>query len=75
MDAELAGAAKDAPEPQPIKNRVSRQKLIPDSPRGRAVAVVKAKCLECCNFDRSEIRDCTVLACPLWAYRPFQVQV
>lgn len=80
------------------RRRADRPKLIPDSPRGVAVAGfiknappsqaptfqrafsgrslaagVKAKCLECCCFDRAEIRDCLVLTCPLWAYRPFQI--
>jgi hypothetical protein len=34
---------------------------------------IKAKCLECLNFDRLGIRDCTGYSCPLWAYRPYQV--
>lgn len=34
-------------------------------------AAVKAKCLECCCFQREEVRNCTVRSCPLWMYRPF----
>ena len=33
---------------------------------------IKAKCLECLDFDRKGIADCTGYSCPLWAYRPFQ---
>jgi hypothetical protein len=32
---------------------------------------IKAFCLECCGWQRKEVRLCTGLACPLWAYRPF----
>lgn len=35
-------------------------------------AAIKAKCLDCLNFDRKAIRACTGYSCPLWAYRPFQ---
>lgn len=38
---------------------------------GRANAV-KAKCLQCCNYVREEVRECTVLLCPLHPWRPFQ---
>ena len=33
---------------------------------------IKAHCLTCTGFDRTEIRDCAVLRCPLWLYRPYQ---
>jgi hypothetical protein len=35
-------------------------------------AAIKAKCLDCCGFDRAEIRACRVLLCPLHAFRPYQ---
>lgn len=35
-------------------------------------AALKAQCLECVNWEKSEIRNCTALGCPLWAYRPYQ---
>ena len=35
-----------------------------------ARAVIKAKCLDCCNFDRKSVDLCTSELCPLWAYRP-----
>lgn len=35
-------------------------------------AALKAQCLECVNWERSEIRNCSALGCPLWAYRPYQ---
>jgi hypothetical protein len=36
-------------------------------------SAIKAFCLECVGWDRAAVRDCTALACPLWAYRPFRV--
>lgn len=33
---------------------------------------IKAKCLDCCAQQRREVAECTVLACPLWLYRPYQ---
>ena len=41
---------------------------------GRANAI-KAMCLTCVGYDRSEITNCTGFACPLWKYRPFQEEV
>ena len=33
---------------------------------------IKAKCGECCHFDRAAITECTAAQCPLWSFRPFQ---
>ena len=33
---------------------------------------IKAKCLDCCCWQREEVAHCTVVCCPLWRYRPFQ---
>ncbi len=43
--------------------------------RESRASAVKAKCLDCCCFITSEITNCTVETCPLWAYRPFQREV
>lgn len=32
---------------------------------------IKAKCLTCTNFSREEIEHCTVIICPLHAFRPY----
>jgi hypothetical protein len=34
---------------------------------------IKSKCLDCCAWQREEVRLCTVRGCPLWPLRPFQV--
>lgn len=31
---------------------------------------IKAKCLDCCCYVRDEVEHCTVVLCPLHAYRP-----
>lgn len=33
---------------------------------------IKAKCLDCSCFQRSEIENCETLTCPLWHYRPYK---
>lgn len=35
---------------------------------------LKSKCLDCCCFQRAEITNCTVIDCPLWPHRPYQVK-
>ena len=35
-------------------------------------AAVDAQCLECVYYKSDEIRNCTDLACPLWAVRPYR---
>lgn len=39
---------------------------------GSKVAAIKLKCLECCSYQRIEVRECTVSACALWTIRPYQ---
>ncbi len=41
------------------------------SGKSRAAAV-KAKCLDCCCWQRKEVQLCTAVTCPLWMYRPYQ---
>jgi hypothetical protein len=35
-------------------------------------AAVDVKCADCTNWQNVEIRECPVICCPLWAYRPLQ---
>lgn len=65
-------------------SQLSRLKQVPKSQvkvfekaysgNSKAKALV-AKCLDCCCYERTEVRACTTLACPLWPYRPFQAKV
>ncbi len=36
------------------------------------VAAIKVKCLDCCGWQKEEVRNCQVPACPLYPYRPYQ---
>lgn len=38
----------------------------------RKALSIRCKCLDCTCYQRKEITNCTVLACPLWPYRPYQ---
>lgn len=41
--------------------------------RGRSLrAAVNAKCQDCTNYQRKEIKDCLVVTCPLYLYHPYQ---
>jgi len=40
--------------------------------KGHKISAIKAKCLDCCNFDRISVRECRAERCPLWAVRPYQ---
>lgn len=33
---------------------------------------VKAKCLDCCCFQREEVKECKSVTCPLHQIRPYQ---
>jgi hypothetical protein len=33
---------------------------------------IKARCLQCSNFQRDEVANCTVIRCALWQFRPYQ---
>jgi len=41
------------------------------SGKSRAAAV-KAKCLDCCCWQRVEVANCPVEDCSLWLYRPYR---
>jgi hypothetical protein len=40
-------------------------------PNPSRAAAVKAKCLDCSNFQRVEIEHCPAKSCPLWQIRPY----
>lgn len=33
------------------------------------IRAIRAKCLECCNGQRKEVRECAFVSCPLYEYR------
>ena len=44
------------------KEGVVQKTLIP-------MSAIRAKCMECSNFQWSEIKDCNIPDCALWVYR------
>lgn len=36
------------------------------------VQAVKAKCIDCSNFQKEEVTNCAAIQCPLWNFRPYQ---
>jgi hypothetical protein len=30
---------------------------------------IAAKCQDCCNWQSPEVRDCSIITCPLWPHR------
>jgi hypothetical protein len=40
----------------------------PDTPITKTSAI-RLKCLDCCGNQRTEVKKCTALLCPLWSYR------
>ena len=36
-------------------------------------AAIKAKCLDCCCWQRIEIANCSITSCPLHPYRPYRM--
>lgn len=42
--------------------------------KGSLKGILKAKCLDCCNYDKNEIKNCEIIECALWSIRPYQIQ-
>jgi hypothetical protein len=69
-------------DPKTAAKRAARLASAPASVRKLLIAAwagkgsprqaIKAQCLECQGFDRPSVASCTCVACPLWAFRPFQ---
>ncbi len=52
---------------QPTSASLQRLRALghPESP----IKTIRAKCLDCCGGAASEVRKCTSIDCPLWAFR------
>jgi hypothetical protein len=35
----------------------------------RPIKAIRAKCVDCCGGQASEVRKCVAVTCPLWAFR------
>ena len=54
---------KDSKKYLPVVARVAE---------GSMKAAVKLKCLDCCAYDKEEVKHCVCTSCPLFLFRPFQ---
>lgn len=50
----------------------SKAGLIDRVGNGSLSAAIRAKCLDCCQYDHQEIKNCTCVGCPLHSFRPYQ---
>lgn len=57
------GSTNDTSKYLPVVNRVEA---------GSMKAAIKLKCLDCCAYDKEEIKHCACSSCPLFLFRPFQ---
>ena len=55
----------------PEKHKIATRRAL-FGQMSRATAV-KVKCLQCCNYDREEVRHCVVVTCALHNVRPYQL--
>lgn len=57
----------------PEKHKIATQRaLLGQITRSTAIRV---KCLQCCGYQREEIKLCTVVVCALYPVRPYQDKV
>ena len=63
-----ARAAFLATVPASARGIVQRAFVGNASPR----TAIKAKCLDCSGWDRTEVAQCNVILCPLHVHRPYQ---
>ena len=65
---EVAGfdALRTMPRDVPRKSR-QRWERLAGRCRTSHVAAIELKCLECCAWDRPEVKRCEISGCPLWA--------
>lgn len=40
--------------------------------KGSRTQRIKLKCLDCCCWDKEEVRQCTARQCSLWEVRPYK---
>jgi hypothetical protein len=46
--------------------------VIDKAEQGSLPAAVRLTCLDCSGWSRQEVRDCAIVACPLYPHRPFK---
>lgn len=69
-NARVADRLRDITAKTPLYASLFRR--VYTAPKLSRLAAVKAKCLDCCCWQRKEVELCTSVTCPLWRIRPFQ---
>lgn len=46
-------------------------KRVDSASKGSLKSAVALKCYDCAGFSKREVGLCTIVSCPLWAYRPW----
>jgi hypothetical protein len=71
QDRRAATVAKRLADCAPMFRPVMEKAYAGKSSPGKAI---KAQCLICVGYDREAIRSCSGYSCPLWHYRPYQIE-
>jgi hypothetical protein len=66
---EIAAERQKYMEHLPVGNRKRYARAMTGKSR---VAAMKEKCYDCTNWQAVEIRECPIVTCTLWSYRPCQ---
>jgi len=53
----------------PVKHKTATHRALTGQ-MGKALAL-KMKCLQCCGYQREEVKLCTVVTCALYPVRPY----
>lgn len=56
----------------PLDQREKLIKTIDRACNGSMKAAVKLKCLDCTNWQKQEVADCTIVDCSLHSFRPYK---
>ena len=43
--------------------------------KGSKAAAIKMNCLDCCNYDTTEVKECNSTSCPSYLIRPYQKKI
>lgn len=58
--------------PQEYRKKTEYKSLVKRMKNGSMDAIIKLKCLDCCCHQKSEIRNCRILSCPLFLIRGYK---
>ena len=47
-------------------------KTVDKMEQGSLKAAIKLNCMECSGFDKSEVKNCGIVGCPLYSFRPYK---